>query len=198
MAAAEGGAVLVHAALHRVRAAADGGDRCRPVAPRRRGKPARQAQRGIAEIVRERPANPWLLQAQRPLLEPQWCSSGVGACHLRCCRQPEHGLPQRTCLGRPDDGVQRAPRALVRQPGGCERLEMAEPADRHSVPVLRAARTHQQPHAVRLPERRRPLRKPRHLRAGAPALPLHPVLRCRPGRQSSLRRPRQCHPQVPG
>ena len=50
---------------------------------------------------------------------------------------------------------------------------------------------------VGLPVGRRPLREPRHLRAGAPPLPLHHRVRRRAGRRRHVRGSRQRHREVP-
>src|SRR5438132_264518 len=110
--------------------------------------------------------------------------------------ESQRGLPFIARDGFPDDGVRCAAWLVAGQSGNPE----IPPVGAKSRPLLSAAGTvgiDQLPQQLRLPLRRRSLRKPGRLRASAPPLPLHHCLRCRPGWRPGLWRSGQSDSQVP-
>ena len=117
---------------------------------------------------------------------------------LRSGGEPQPGIPFRSRGCVPDDRLQRAPRVVAPEPGSASAVAAHGPALGDHVPPVGAPGHGGRLLQVRVPERRRPLREPRHLRAGAASLPVHRGLRRGHGPGLRVRGPRQCHSQVPG
>ena len=102
---------------------------------------------------------------------------GHGRQRFGCRGQSQRGLPLVAAGHDPDDHAQRPARPLVRQ---SRRIGMAPVGPTVCVlPPGRAVRPHDEQGQVCVSLRRWPLREPRGLRAGSPALPVHRRLRRR-------------------
>ena len=133
----------------------------------------------------------------------RWSAHGHRRRSLRSRHQSKLGLSLQPHHGLPADDLQRPPRSLDPQPAPSE-LSSAPPQRQSLLARLRsllsprrALRHGQRRSCLRLPHRRRPLRKHGPVRTRPPPLHDHRHLRRRAGRRSQLRRHRHGHPQMP-
>ncbi len=117
---------------------------------------------------------------------------------VRRGHQPQSGLSLLSPGRLPDDRVQRATRLVAPESRQAPEVAHRGAAVGNHVSPLGAAGDRRRDLPVRLHQRRRPLREPRAVRAGAAPLPLHRRVRCGHGPRVRVRRPRQRHPEVQG
>ena len=103
---------------------------------------------------------------------------------LRRGRVAEHGLSLVADARVPDDDLQRAPGLVAAQSAMAGGLDRRAHGTVSARAAQRAARHDHRRPRVGVPVRRRSLREPRRVRAGAPSLPLHHRQRRRPGRRA--------------